>query len=133
MNIIGKCTLIGALWEFGIEMNFDLWARPWMENVFLPHLANVWQIYWPLPEAMQKGNIDTDIDLLATVLGAITGLILWKFVWKPIYALVRPSHAREEYYDELAERADDSRKKTTEILIKFRKERQNEKHKKTGP
>ncbi|MDO8522869.1 MAG: hypothetical protein Q7S12_01095 [bacterium] len=133
INIIGKCALIGALWEFGVEMPFDLWVRPWLESSFLPYLTQARQIYWPLPEAMQKGNIDTDIDLLMTVLGAITGLALWKFIWRPIYALVRKSQAREEYLDELAELYDYSRDKKIEIWKKFRVARLEEKDKKTNP
>ncbi|OGF62177.1 hypothetical protein A2662_04605 [Candidatus Giovannonibacteria bacterium RIFCSPHIGHO2_01_FULL_45_33] len=130
MNIIGKCALIGVFWEFAVEMPFDIWLRPWLENIFLPYLAETRQIYWPLPEMMQKGNIDTDMDLLVTVLGAISGLMLWKYVWKPIYALIHPSHAREEYYDELSELYDYSRKRTVAILKNFREARREEVHEK---
>jgi len=129
MNIIGKCALIGAFWEFAVEMPFDVWFLPLMERFLLPYLNQVWQISWSLPEVLQKGNIDTDIDLLVTVLGSISGLILWKYVWRPIYALLFPSHAREEYYDELAELYSDSRKRTLEILISFRQARRKEIHK----
>jgi hypothetical protein len=129
INIIAKCAFIGALWEFGIEMPFDIWIRPWLARFFLPYLINAWQIHLSLPEALQKGNIDTDIDLLATVLGAISGLILWKYVWRPAYALFFPSMAREEYYDEFEEIYSNSRKKIVELLMRFRKARYAEKHK----
>lgn len=133
INIIGKCALIGTFWEFAVEMPFDIWVLPWLEHSFLPYLMNSWGINWPLPEAMQKGNIDTDIDLLATVLGAISGLLLWKYIWGPAYAFLFPSHAREEYYDELDELRDYSRQRTFDISKKLRDGRLEEKQKNQSP
>ena len=126
-NIIGKCALIGSAWEFAVEMPFDIFLRPWLASAVLPFLENTYKIYLLLPEPMQKGNVDTDLDLLATVLGAASGLALWKYIWRPLYTFLFPSHAREEYEDEMAELYQDARKRTADILKNFRATRKKEK------